>query len=232
MCKKICLSVFDSFDTLKMHKDWCRMSPAYSPMSRFNMQNMGAVCYYAINRDGVFVKKYVQPETEISNLSMDIDNEQATRVIAMDCEMVGGWWKYELTGIIEDHLVDAMPLMEVTKKVEEILYNGESLWRVRLEGYSKVPSIDENKSDQLFSEVPNWDIFGASDIHTLRVYKRMRSQKHQEDRSLPSRTSNETDYMNKINSFDPTRMKELEKMSPDDPLEMSPDCKKQSSSRM
>lgn len=43
-------------------------------------------------------------------------------------------FRFEITGITEDNLVDGMPLLEVSKKIEKILYNGESVSRARLEG--------------------------------------------------------------------------------------------------
>ncbi|KAI3979888.1 hypothetical protein MKX01_042542, partial [Papaver californicum] len=41
---------------------------------------------------------------------------------------------YEITGIKEEHLRDAMPLKEVKEIIEKVLYNGESIWRSRLVG--------------------------------------------------------------------------------------------------
>ncbi|KAJ4972455.1 hypothetical protein NE237_005629 [Protea cynaroides] len=43
-------------------------------------------------------------------------------------------YRYEITGITEMLLLDAMPLKQVQEKILEILYNGESIWRTRLEG--------------------------------------------------------------------------------------------------
>lgn len=43
-------------------------------------------------------------------------------------------FRYEVTGITEDHLRDAMPLKEVQDKILQILYNGESIGRLRLNG--------------------------------------------------------------------------------------------------
>lgn len=43
-------------------------------------------------------------------------------------------FRYEVTGITEAHLRDAMPLKEVREKVTEILQNGESIGRLRLDG--------------------------------------------------------------------------------------------------
>lgn len=43
-------------------------------------------------------------------------------------------FRYEVTGITEEHLRDAMPLKEVQGRILEILYNGETIGRTRLDG--------------------------------------------------------------------------------------------------
>lgn len=43
-------------------------------------------------------------------------------------------YRYEITGITEDHLRDAMPLKEVQDKILHILHNGESIGILRLNG--------------------------------------------------------------------------------------------------
>lgn len=42
--------------------------------------------------------------------------------------------RYEITGITEENLRDAMPLNEVRQRILQILYNGESISRARLNG--------------------------------------------------------------------------------------------------
>lgn len=42
--------------------------------------------------------------------------------------------RFEVTGITEENLKDAMPLKLVQEKVQEILFNGESIWKIRLDG--------------------------------------------------------------------------------------------------
>jgi len=42
--------------------------------------------------------------------------------------------RYEVTGLTEEQLRDAMPLKEVRERILEILYNGESIGKVRLDG--------------------------------------------------------------------------------------------------
>lgn len=43
-------------------------------------------------------------------------------------------FRYEITGITEENLVDALPLNEVKCKIEQILYNGESIGIARVGG--------------------------------------------------------------------------------------------------
>lgn len=43
-------------------------------------------------------------------------------------------YRYELTGLREEHLTDAMPLRKVQEKISQILYNGESIGKARLDG--------------------------------------------------------------------------------------------------
>lgn len=40
--------------------------------------------------------------------------------------------RYEVTGLTEEHLRNAMPLKEVQEKILQILYNGESIGRIRV----------------------------------------------------------------------------------------------------
>lgn len=42
--------------------------------------------------------------------------------------------RYEVTGLTEEHLEDGMSLREVQTKILEILYNGESVARPKLDG--------------------------------------------------------------------------------------------------
>eukprot|EP00268_Persea_americana_P034869 TRINITY_DN34468_c0_g2_i2.p1 TRINITY_DN34468_c0_g2~~TRINITY_DN34468_c0_g2_i2.p1 ORF type:complete len:241 (+),score=39.04 TRINITY_DN34468_c0_g2_i2:1185-1907(+) len=105
---------------------------------------------------------------EISGLPSASDGNEIPKVVALDCEMVGGGsdgsldlcarvciidedeniifhsyvipqipvtnYRFEVTGVTEENLKDAMPLKLVQEKVQEILFNGESIWKIRLEG--------------------------------------------------------------------------------------------------
>lgn len=43
-------------------------------------------------------------------------------------------FRYDITGLTEEHLRNAMPLKEVREKLLQILHNGESIGKVRLDG--------------------------------------------------------------------------------------------------
>ncbi|XP_057853379.2 RNA exonuclease 4-like isoform X1 [Cryptomeria japonica] len=43
-------------------------------------------------------------------------------------------YRYDITGIKPEHLMEAMPLKQVQETIQQILYNGEAIWRIRLKG--------------------------------------------------------------------------------------------------
>ncbi|PKA66848.1 Small RNA degrading nuclease 1 [Apostasia shenzhenica] len=140
----LCLKLFDNTSNLHAHRMTCCLSPVSLP-----------------GLEKLYVCQEVQDDMETDNT--------VPKVVAMDCEMVGGGsdgsldvcarvcmvdlkenvifhsyvkpiipvtdYRYEVTGIKEDHLLNAMHISEIQKKVLEILYNGEeSLARIRLDG--------------------------------------------------------------------------------------------------
>ncbi|XP_020114123.1 uncharacterized protein LOC109728185 isoform X1 [Ananas comosus] len=176
-------------------------------------------------------------------------------------------FRYELTGLKEDYLENAVPLMEIKEKVEEILYNGESLWKARLKGGKARLLVGHDLDHDLYClkmTYPEhlirdtakyrplmrtnlishslkyltrmhlgYDIqSGAHDpyedcVAALRLYKRMRSQPHLNG-GFPGSSSSggDVETTSKRNPFDPSGWRDLEKMSPDDLLNMSvPDYK-------
>lgn len=44
------------------------------------------------------------------------------------------FFRYDITGLTEEHLKDAMALNEARDKILQILYNGESVEKLRLDG--------------------------------------------------------------------------------------------------
>ncbi|KAL2238897.1 UNVERIFIED_CONTAM: BTB/POZ and MATH domain-containing protein 2 [Sesamum indicum] len=128
-------------------------------------------------------------------------------------------YRYEVTGITEDHLRDAMPLKEVQDKILQILYNGESIGRLRLNGgrarvllghglEHDLDCLKMNYPDHLLRDTAKYPPLmktnlvshslkyliktylgyniqtGMHDpyedcVSVMRLYKRIRSQKHQ-----------------------------------------------------
>ncbi|KAL4558799.1 hypothetical protein LXL04_037001 [Taraxacum kok-saghyz] len=166
-------------------------------------------------------------------------------------------YRYELTGLTEDHLRDAMPVTEVREKISQILYNGESIGIARLHGGKAKLLVGHNLHHALDSLLMNYpenllrdtatyrpllktnfvshslkyltktylgyDIRSESHdtfqdcVSVMRLYKRMRSQEHQnEDFETCS------DSTTKLNiSFDARSSKDLENMSPDELFRIS-----------
>lgn len=60
--------------------------------------------------------------------------EKKTKKIFFLGLTVLGISRYDITGLTEEHFRGAMPLKEVQEKILQILYNGESISKVRLDG--------------------------------------------------------------------------------------------------
>ncbi|PON52523.1 Exonuclease/helicase-like [Parasponia andersonii] len=156
-------------------------------------------------------------------------------------------YRYETTGIRPEYLRDAMPLRQVQTKIHDFLCNGEPMWRIRPRGgrarilvghgldhdldrlqidYPSVMIRDTAKYPPLMktsklSNSLNYEIqTGIQDpyedcVATMRLYTRMRSQNHRvEDYPLAADPQNR-------NNFAPWRQSELERMNPDQMLEIS-----------
>ncbi|KAL2928726.1 RNA exonuclease 4 [Bienertia sinuspersici] len=140
----ICLNIFDSPYTLRMHRGTCQLSRPNALVSR--MTNLG------IHDD----------------LKIDNARGRTPKVVALACKMVGGGsdgsldvcarvcltdeydkiifhayvkpqfpvtnYRYETTGIRPEHLRDAMPLKQVQRKIQDFLCNGEPIWKIRSRG--------------------------------------------------------------------------------------------------
>ncbi|XP_004486814.1 RNA exonuclease 4-like isoform X2 [Cicer arietinum] len=126
---QLCLTLSDSPASLNDHRETCRLS-APTPLGT----------------------------SELLYIDSHNENHADCRpgAIAMDCEMVGGgsdgslelcarvclidedenliFHTYDITGLTEEHLRDGMPLKEVREKILQILYNGESIVKVSLDG--------------------------------------------------------------------------------------------------
>ncbi|GFY87208.1 exonuclease family protein [Actinidia rufa] len=172
-----------------------------------------------------------------------------------ECERVFKERGYETTGVRPEFLRDAMPMRQVSRKIQDFLCNGEAIWTIRSRGgrarilvghgldhdlkcldleYPPILIRDTAKFPPLMktSKLSNslkyltkaylgYDIqTGIQDpyddcVATMRLYMRMRSQLHKwEDYPLA------TDPQNR-NNFAQWRQSELERMSPEELLEIS-----------
>nr|GMD17125.1 apoptosis-enhancing nuclease-like [Ipomoea batatas] len=108
-------------------------------------------------------------------------------------------YRYEITGITEEHMRDAMPLEEVREKILQILYNGESISKVRMGGGRAKALVGHSLTRFLYclgmhypDHLLRYDIHdGVHDpyqdsVTAMRLYKRMRSQEHQMDQNFAS----------------------------------------------
>ncbi|RXH76865.1 hypothetical protein DVH24_019753 [Malus domestica] len=88
--------------------------------------------------------------------------------------------RYEVTGLIEEHLRNAMPYENVQEKILQILYSGKTKVLVghNLDwGHCKLPSADENKFGQSLAQVPHTNISRAM----MRLYKRFSALDHERE---------------------------------------------------
>ncbi|KAK9119696.1 hypothetical protein Scep_017789 [Stephania cephalantha] len=160
-------------------------------------------------------------------------------------------YRYEIVGIRPEYLRDAMPMKQVQRKIQDFLCNGEPVWKIRSSGgnarilvghgldclgleYSQHMIRDTAKYPPLMktSKLSNslkyltqaylgYDIqTGIQDpyedcVSAMRLYMRMRSQFHAvEDYPMASEAPNK-------NNFATWRQNELERMTPEQMLEIS-----------
>ncbi|KAI5445414.1 hypothetical protein KIW84_013594 [Lathyrus oleraceus] len=137
-------------------------------------------------------------------------------------------YRYETTGIRHEYLRDAMPLKLVQRKIQDFLCNGEPIWTIRSKGGKARILVGHGLDHDLASlqiEYPTpkirYDIqTGIQDpyddcVAAMRLYMRMRTQIHKtEDYPLASDSQNR-------NNFASWRQSELERMSPEQMLEIS-----------
>ncbi|OWM77921.1 hypothetical protein CDL15_Pgr018490 [Punica granatum] len=153
-------------------------------------------------------------------------------------------YRYEVTGLTEDHLKDGMPLKEVKEKILEILYYQETITRVRLFG-GKARLLVGHDLEHDFKclnmcypdHLLRYDIqMGVHDpyedcVSVMRIYKRMRAQEHPSEQGhgrSPSVSVNDDIYdpwrlitSHKHNPFWDWSMQELVEMSPDELYKIS-----------
>ncbi|KQK00966.1 RNA exonuclease 4 isoform X2 [Brachypodium distachyon] len=139
----ICLNIFDSPATVRYHRPACQYSRA-APMPKAGSARGRAVamackmvgggsdgsldlcarlCIIGEDETVIF-QTYVKPTAPVTN------------------------YRYEVTGIRPEYLRDAMPLKLAQRRVQDILCNGEPLWKIRPRSYGRARVLVGHGVDQ------------------------------------------------------------------------------------
>ncbi|KAL5716041.1 hypothetical protein ACHQM5_017780 [Ranunculus cassubicifolius] len=125
----LCMTIFDSPHILRAHRANCQFSKVTSRIQGSLGKTRGpkamalgckmvgggtdgsvdlcaSVCLVDEDENTIF-HTYVKPEIPVKN------------------------YRYEITGIKPEFLKDAMPLKQVQRKIQDILCNGEPIWKIR-----------------------------------------------------------------------------------------------------
>ncbi|KAF7129026.1 hypothetical protein RHSIM_Rhsim10G0022100 [Rhododendron simsii] len=258
----ICLGIFGSRNALRNHRESCQLSRGNGLFPR--MANLGISNDMRIENNR---SKVVALACKMVGGGSDGSLDLCARVCLTDeCENIIFQayvkpllpvtnYRYETTGIRPEFLRDAMPVRQVSRKIQDFLCNGEPIWKIRSKGgrarilvghgldhdlkcldmeYPAIIIRDtadypplmktsklSNSLKYLTKAYLGYDIQnGIQDpyedcVATMRLYMRMRSQNHEvEDYPLA------TDPQNR-NNFAQWRQGELERMSPEEMLEIS-----------
>ncbi|KAI3893888.1 hypothetical protein MKX03_025220 [Papaver bracteatum] len=148
---ELCMNIFDTSAALNSHKELCCLRPAPSidlveipsiELDSYEVETSSLGEGWHCSR----LPEAVALDCEMVGGGSDGTLDLCARVCLIDenenvvfhtyvvPELSVTDYRYEITGIKEEHLRDAMPLKEVKEIIEKILYNGESRWRSRLVG--------------------------------------------------------------------------------------------------
>ncbi|KAH1219332.1 RNA exonuclease 4 [Glycine soja] len=146
---QLCLALFDSPGSLIGHRETCRLSaptcPGTSALpyidSQFDCQDSSDENHAGEGPGGA-----VAIDCEMVGGGSDGSLELCARVCLVDederlifhtyvqPEIPVTNYRYDITGLTEEHLKNAIPLKKVREKLLQILQNGESIGKVRLDG--------------------------------------------------------------------------------------------------
>ncbi|XP_043707946.1 uncharacterized protein LOC122657338 [Telopea speciosissima] len=144
----LCLNIFYSPEAVTAHKEVCQLSapaclgPTRMPPMELEMETSGLANANYASKGPEVIAIDCEMVGGGSDGSLDIcarvclidEGENVVLHTYVKPQIPITNYRYEITGITEAHLFDAMPLKQVQEKILEILYNGESIWRTRLEG--------------------------------------------------------------------------------------------------
>ncbi|XP_057964189.1 RNA exonuclease 4-like isoform X2 [Malania oleifera] len=144
----LCLKVFESPISLSKHKETCLL-PAPVPIGTIIMPPTEPQIDFTGSANVNYSDRSLEAvaiDCEMVGCGSDGSLDLCARVCLIDedeklifhtyvkPQIPVTNYRFEVTGIREEHLRDAMPLKEVQAKVLEILHNGESIGRLRLDG--------------------------------------------------------------------------------------------------
>ncbi|XP_019448210.1 PREDICTED: RNA exonuclease 4-like [Lupinus angustifolius] len=144
---QLCLKIFGSSGSRNEHMEFCRL-PAPIPLGTTASPTIvpDFDCQDSCDENHVGMRpRAIAIDCEMVGGGSDGSLELCARVCLVDedekvifhtyvqPQMPVTNYRYEITGLTEEHLRDAMPLKQVQQKILQILHNGESIGKVRLE---------------------------------------------------------------------------------------------------
>nr|XP_004233702.1 RNA exonuclease 4 [Solanum lycopersicum] len=260
----ICLSILGNRTSLRAHRESCLSRPNNNGLL-YRMANLGIQDELRIdNSRGRVVALACKMVGGGSDGSLDLcarvclidEHERILFHSYIKPNIPVTNYRYEMTGIRPEYLRDAMPLKNVSRKIQEFLCNGEPIWQIRSKGgrsrilvghgldhdlkclemdYPAIKMRDTAKYPPLMktSKLSNslkyltraylgYDIqSGVQDpyedcVATMKLYMRMKLSQFHKKENYPLAT----DPQNK-NNFASWRQNELERMTPDQLLDIS-----------
>ncbi|KAK1273132.1 hypothetical protein QJS04_geneDACA012079 [Acorus gramineus] len=150
----LCLCIFDSLDVLKVHEQNCRLSPVspvgFGGMTLLEKSTRSEMEIRSLSGESCCNQglQVVAMDCEMVGVGSVGSSDACARVCLIDedenvlfhsyvkPELPVKDYRYEITGITEDHFQDALSLKKVRVKIKEILYNAESCKARILVGHS------------------------------------------------------------------------------------------------
>lgn len=140
----LCLKLFENPDSLTKHKEGCCLSaPAPSGIAMSCAESQQII-------SGLVVKNHTGRGHGAVAIDCEMVSAGSVNLCARVCLIDGDEnvifhtyvqpripvtdYRYDVTGLTEEHLKDAMGLNEVRDTIFEILFNGESVEKLRLDG--------------------------------------------------------------------------------------------------
>ncbi|CAL5199987.1 unnamed protein product [Lathyrus oleraceus] len=145
---KLCLTLADSPASLSEHRETCQLTaPVPLGTSEFPYTDSNIDFLDSSDEnDADWRPKAIALDCEMVGGGSDGSLEVCARVCLVDEDenlilhtyvkprIPVTNYRYDITGLTEEHLRDGMPLKQVREKILQILYNGESIGKVRLDG--------------------------------------------------------------------------------------------------